>query len=281
MPFYFLNYPRWFREAEATVVIQCHVRRFIATPWERRQVLRDLRYNLKRWAACVHLMSYTSSIRTLLRHGADRAKIRALIERDRVIRRAQEAIRLDQENVLLFFDQLPDDVKHKVVSFCPRLVVNASIMSDRAQAKQAIELARANEVYNAYDFEDKLEENLLLRYLFPDLGDRLRQGETWASAMKSLNRRNQRRRRKRLRNRLRKRHPSRNFRDDLSSWTQRSSTINGWYMRNFQVDYNSWSDHINSHAYPITFRLTDDGYRGYRHVKSWSYFHATYRNGHL
>lgn len=124
MPFYFLNYPRWFREAEATVVIQCHVRRFIATPWERRQVLRDLRYKLKRWAYSVRLMilSYDRLRLLPVTHKINGANMLALIKRDQVIRRAQEAIGLDQKRILLFFEQLPDDVKHHVVSFCPHLV---------------------------------------------------------------------------------------------------------------------------------------------------------------
>ena len=72
-------------------------------------------------------------------YGADQAKISAFIERKREIQRAQK-------RVLRFFGQLPDDVLHIVVSFCPHYVKLVSIIGDRAQARKYIELACSNEV---------------------------------------------------------------------------------------------------------------------------------------
>ena len=113
--------------------------------WRSLLRMRDLRYKLKRWAACV-LLWIDEWDRTLwlgqllfIRHGVDQAKISAFIERKREIQRAQE-------RVLRFFGQLPDDVLHIVVSFCPHYDKVVSIIGDRAQAKQAIEIARSNEV---------------------------------------------------------------------------------------------------------------------------------------
>ena len=86
--------------------------------WRSLLRMRDLRYKLKRWAACVLLWidEWDKTLwlgqLLLIRHGVDQAKISAFIERKREIQRAQE-------RVLRFFGQLPDDVLHKVVSFCP------------------------------------------------------------------------------------------------------------------------------------------------------------------